>query len=259
LHWGVAGLAISSAFSCVIVFVGYALKLKKCFSALPSDGKEKMSLSLMKPALPYALPNSFQQASMYLVGFLISPLVNNMGVEATASYAVVMRIFNLIASVYQNSSKCVSNYVAQCVGAKEVGKIKKSVFVGLLQNVLFSLPFLLTTILFYKSVCGLFFKADASALTKQYTYDFVRRYLPFIFFNIVCNLFHGFYRGAKANAHLFFMTLFASIVQYVCALSLIPSMGMYGFYLAWVISWIAEAIVNVVLFLLGKWMPKVEA
>ena len=258
LHWGVAGIAIASAFSCITVFFGYLFKLKKCFKALSSEEKAKPRLSLMTPALPYILPNAFQQASMYLVGFLISPLVNGMGVEATASYAVVMRIFNLIATVYQNSSKSVSNYVAQCVGAKELDKIKKSVFVGFLQNILFALPFLLTALLFYKPVCGLFFKADASALTKQYTYDFVRRYLPFIFFNIVCNLFHGFYRGAKANTHLFLMTLFASTVQYLCALSLIPSMGMYGFYSAWVISWIAEAVVNIFLFFLGKWMPKVQ-
>ncbi len=258
LDMGVAGIALASILATSAVHVGYMIKIARCFKELNVEKKILPNVALMKPGLSYGLPNMVQQASMWAVGLLMSPLINGMGVEATASYAVVMQIYNFIAAIFQNSSKTVSNYVAQCVGAKQTHKIKRSVGVGLLQNLAFALPFILICAIFYKPVCGLFFKANASDLSKTYAYDFARIYLPFIVFSIVCNLFHGFYRGAKAMRHLFFVSVFGALVRYVASVILINKMGMDGFYLGWVISWIVEAIVNIGLFSLGKWKPKLQ-
>ena len=258
LHMGVAGIALASILATSVVHVGYMVKIARCFKQLNVEKKIVVNVKLMTPGLSYGLPNMVQQASMWAVGLLISPLINGMGVEATASYAVVMQIYNFLAAIFQNSSKTVTTYVAQCVGTKQPEKIKKSVFVAFLQYMAFTLPFILVCAIFYKPVCGLFFKANASDLSKTYAYNFARIYLPFIVFSIVCNLFHGFYRGAKAMYHLFFVSIFGALVRYVASVILIKSMGMNGFYLGWVISWVVEAIVNIVLFCLGKWQPKLQ-
>ena len=195
---------------------------------------------------------------MYLVGLLVSPLVNGMGVSATASYSVVSHIYNLVANVYQNATRTVSNYSAQCVGSKQYGKIRKGVGVGLLQGFAFGTPFILGCVFFREAVCGIFLKADASALVKEYSYAFCKVYLPFIYFNIVNNLFHALYRGVKAMGHLFFTSLLGAVSRLICSVALIPKMGMEGFYLGWVLSWIIEAVITTVLYFMGKWKPIVE-
>lgn len=232
LDMGVAGIALSTVLSSLIVNSFYLLKIRACFKQLDNDGKRVcLKFSYIKNSIPYALPNMAQQTVMYFVGLLISPLVNGMGIAATASYSVVTHIYNLIANVYQNSSRTVSNYAAQCIGSKQYAKIKKGVGAGLLQGLAFATPFIIVCVFFREAVCGIFLKADASALVKEYSHAFTKIYLPFIYFNIVNNLFHALYRGVKAMGHLFFMTLLGSLARLLCSIFLIPKMGMNGFYL----------------------------
>ena len=254
LGMGVVGIALSTVLSSLVVNVAYFIKIRSCFKKLEhGEEKVKFKLATLKPSFSYAFPNMLQQGVMYLVGLLISPLVNGIGIAATASYAVVLHVYNLIAAVYQNSTRSVNMYTAQCIGSKQYDKIKKGVFAGLLQGFAFATPFIIACCVFHKQICGIFFKADASAETKEYAYSFVKYYLPFIYFNVVNNLFHAFYRGVKAMGHLFAMTFFGSIVRYVLCLICIPPFGMDGFYLGWVISWIAEAIATTFLYFFGKW------
>ena len=260
LDMGVVGIALSTVLSSLIVNILYLLKIRSCFKQLDNDGKRVcLKFLYVKKSIPYALPNMVQQMVMYLVGLLISPLVNGMGVAVTASYSVVMHIYNLIAWVYQNLSRTVSNYTAQCAGSKQYAKIKKGVGIGLLQGLVFTTPFILVCVVFREAVCGIFLKPDASALTKEYSYIFAKIYLPFIYFNIVNNLFHALYRGVKAMGHLFFVTLLGSFTRLLCSWFLIPKMGMEGFFLGWVISWVVEAIVTTGLYFIGKWRPKAES
>lgn len=258
LNMGVTGIALSTLLSSLIVNLLYLLKIRACFKQLGDTQPVRLKFSYMKNSVPYALPNMAQQSVMYLVGLLVSPLVNGMGVSATASYSVVSHIYNLVANVYQNATRTVSNYSAQCVGSKQYGKIKKGVGVGLLQGFAFGTPFILGCVFFREAVCGIFLKADASALVKEYSYAFCKVYLPFIYFNIVNNLFHALYRGVKAMGHLFFTSLLGAVSRLICSVALIPKMGMEGFYLGWVLSWIIEAVVTTVLYFMGKWKPRVE-
>lgn len=259
LDMGVAGIALSTVLSSLIVNLFYILKIRSCFKQLDDGGKRVcLKLSYIKNSMPYALPNMAQQTVMYIVGLLISPLVNGMGIAATASYSVVSHIYNIIASVYQNSARTLNNYAAQCVGSNQHDKIKKGVGAGLLQGLAFATPFILVCVFFREAVCGIFLKADASALTKEYAYSFAKTFLPFIYFNVLNNLFHALYRGVKAMGHLFLVTLFGSAVRLLCSVFFIPKLGMDGFFLGWVISWIAEAVVTTSLYFFGKWKPKAD-
>ena len=258
LNMGVAGIAISTVLSSLIVNLLYFLKIRACFKQLGDTKPVRLKFSYLKNAVPYALPNMAQQAVMYAVSLLTSPLVNGMGISATASYSVVSHIYNFIASVYQNSARTVSTYSAQCVGSKQYEKIKKGVGVGLLQGLAFATPFILGCAVFHEAVCGIFLKSDASALVKEYSYAFCKIYLPLIYFNVLNNLLHALYRGVKAMGHLFWMTLLGSAVKLIFSVAFIEQLGMEGIYLSWVISWLLEAILTTVLFFIGGWKPTVE-
>ena len=259
LGTGVEGLAISSVAAAVVVDILYLFKMRRCFQELGVD-KERVKLRFryIKHALPYALPNMGQQMVMYVSTCCISPFVNGLGPSASASYAVTERVYSLCTSVYQNSARAVSNYTAQSLGAEDCStkNLRKGVWVGLLQGIAFTLPFALVCIFLHEPVCSLFLRADADALTREYSYLFARSYLPFVFINLVNNLLHAFYRGAKASGHLFFTTLIGAVAQVIAVASLVPTLGMEGFFLGRTVSWGAEAVFSVALFFFGFWIPE---
>ena len=257
LKTGVEGLAIASVISAFVVDICYLSKLKRCFKEMGVD-KEKTPLNLqhITRSLSYSLPNTAQQTAMYLSSLAISPFVNAIGPAASASYSVVSKLYNINSAVYGNSARALSNYSAQCVGKKYYKKLKKGIFVGFLQGALFVTPFILTCTIFHKEICSLFFKEGVEPLAKEYAYVFAKNYLPFIYINVICNLFHGLFRGVKATLHLFSSTLIGASARFIASALLIPSMGMNGFYLGWVLSWAIEATFVLILLPIGWWNPE---
>ncbi len=257
LGLGVGSLAFSTLIAALAVDVCYIFKFKRCFRELgiPKE-KTRLSFSYVRDAAAYSLPNMAQQTTMYFAGFLISPLVNGLGADATAGYTISSRIYDIIASVYQNSARALSNFAAQCLGKNEMHKVRRGVRAGVLQGVLFITPFVLACVLFPQEICSLFFDAKTSPLAKTYTARFVTFFLPLIFFQVICNLFHALYRGVKALRFLYLTTCFAAVVRLVASALFIPFFGMNGFFAGWVISWIAEAVLTLIIYFFGWWTPR---
>ena len=240
---GIAGIALSSVFSATMVDIAYILNLKACYIKLGiKKEKIKLSFSAFRHILRYAIPTSLQQTAMYIAAFLMSPIVNGIGAAATAGYTVVLRIYNVNACIYQQSAKTVSNYAAQCVGAKEYKKIRKGLFVGLVQGMVFVMPMILLCSLFAPQVNSLFFPSGYKGEALNYAILFSRVYLPFIAFNVINNLFHSFFRGIAAMRLLIVATVLGSVARILSGLILAEIFGMDGIYIGWAISWIAEAV-----------------
>lgn len=253
---GVKGIAISSVFSALVVDVFYVRKFFRCLKEMGVSKRAPIGPEYIKNSIPFALPNMFQQMVMYFASLGLSPMVNGIGTYASASYSVINQVFNIIASVYQNSSRSLSNYAAQCVGQKKHDQVKKGVWVGLLQGVAFTTPFIVLCAVFHQPVCDLFLKAGAHALTREYAYTFTSAVVPFMYINLVCNLFHGLFRGLKSTGLLFSSTLLGALSRLLFSCLLIPSMGMNGFFLGWVLSWVAEAVFVLIVFFFGRWLPR---
>lgn len=254
LKMGVAGIGISTVLSALIVSVCYIFKFKSCFRQMGvSDEKITFSFSSIKESLGYGIPVMSQQMIMYIAGLVITPAINGIGASATATYAVVLRVYNLSASVYQNSAKSLSNYTAQCMGAKKFKNIKKGVKVGFIQGILFLTPFLILSIVFAKEFCGMFFPANYSGDDLSSAITFTVVFLPFIIFSVVNNLFHAFFRSVKAMKYLVLSTAIGSVTRIIATVALVPNFEMNGVYIGWVISWIIEAVYVVVIYFSGKW------
>lgn len=253
--WGLLGIAFFSVLAGFVSLTGYFFKINKCFKEL-GVGREKIEIRFthIKSAFSYALPNTMQQGLMYFASVFVSPIVNGLGVAASASYSVVTSVQGIAGNVYMNSARCLSNYTAQCIGEENYDKIDRGVFVGLLQSLLYGTPIIVACALFAEPVCGLFLKSDADALTKEYSYLFVRYYLPFSVFHLVCNGFHALFKGGKAPMHLIGGTLVASGSRIGLSYLLLHK-GIKGFYTAWVLSWVLETLFNVVFYYIGLWRP----
>lgn len=240
---GVAGIALSSVFAATVVDISYIFKLKDCYRKLGvKKGKINLSFSAFSHILRYAIPTSLQQTAMYLAAFLMSPIVNGIGASATAGYTVSLRVYHINSCIYEQSSKTVSNYAAQCVGAKEYKKIRKGLFVGLMQAMVFVLPMVLLCGFFATQIVSLFFPSGYKGEALNYAVLFARMYLPFILFNVINNLFHSFFRGIAAMRLLIIATVLGSVARIAASFVLAEMYGMSGIYMGWAISWIAEAV-----------------
>lgn len=254
LHLGVAGIALATVFSALIVDILYLHKFKKCFTELEiSKTKLRWNTGAIKKISHFAIPCTFQQSIMYTANLFISPIINGIGSAASASYTVVLRIYEINACVYQNSAKTVSTYTAQSIGAGEPDNLKKGVAVGFLQGILFLSVPLLICVLLAKPVCSMFFPKGYSGESLDISLVFARYFLPFIIFNVVNNLFHSFYRGIGSSKFLITLTALGSISRTVLTFVLANIYGMNGVFVAWVLSWILEAVVALAIYFSGIW------
>lgn len=250
LDMGVAGLAVSTVTSAAIVTVLYLLKLRTAFRDMPSE-RVKIGFypSMLRATLRYSLPASLQQGVMYLATFFLSPAINVLGPAATTGYAAALRIYNISAPCYQNSSKAVANYVSQSIGAGKTENIPRGLRVGLLQGALLLLPFALGTVIFAKPLASLFFESGYTGEAFAYAVHFSRVYMPLVYLNMLNNLAHSFFRGMGSMLELFVCTLSGSASRLIATVVLAPMLGMEGVFIAWAISWAAEALLCVVLYL----------
>lgn len=251
LKLGVAGISLSSVLTALVVDVCFVFKLKSYFIRLGVVNERfKLSVAPFRHTLRFTLPTSLQQTAMYISAFAISPIVNGIGSAATASYTVIMRIYDINAGIYQNSSKTLGNYVAQCVGAGKYNKIRKSLFVGLVQAILLTLPVVLLCIIYAKPVNAFFFPKGYAGEALDYAVLFSRIYLPFILFNLINNLFHSFFRGVAAMRLLIIATVLGSVFRIAASLIFSYFLAMDGVYIGWVVSWIAEAVFMFAVYIL---------
>ena len=258
LDMGIAGLAVSTVISSVIVDIFYSVKLKKCFKTMRCNShKSILSKRVIKDTLHYSLPTMIQQSIMYFSSMILSPIVNGIGSAATASYTVILRVYDINAAIYQNSAKTIGNHTAQCYGAKKYKRIRKGFLVGVLQNILFVLPTLLACILFPHQVCGLFFSDDASQTAIAYSVNFLKYFMPLLLINVIGNALHNFFRGIDQMKALIISTLSGTVTRIISTIILVKFFGIYGFFIGWVFFWIADTILGLSFYFFGKWRKKI--
>lgn len=254
---GVEGLAIGTVVGAMVSSVIYIFKLAEVFRKMGVQ-KEKtpFSFGVIRETGKYSVSTMTQQSVMFFAGMILSPMINNIGGAASASYTVTMRIFDINQAIYVSSSKSVGNYTAQCYGAKKYHLLKKGVKVGMIQALVLAVPVILACSLFAGPVTGLFYRADADPLSVKYTREFLRYCLPLLCVNVFANLFHNFFRGIGRMKALLIMTFAGSAARILISWLLIGPFGIYGYYVGWVMAWVFDAAVGAGLYFFGSWRKK---
>ena len=254
LELGVKGIAMSTVLAVLIVRICYIFKMKKCFRQLGvADSKVEFGFGLFKNSFSYGGASMLQQMIMYAASVMVSPTINALGAAATAGYSVANQINTTNAQLYQSASKCVSNYIAQAIGVGKGENIKKGVKVGFIQGIMFLTPLLLICVFFARGVNGIFFSESGDKEAFDIAMIFSKVYLPFLYINVINNLFHALFRGIGASALLGLSTAIGAVSRVLLSIILPCKMGMHGIYLAWVLSWVIEAVFSTYIYFSGKW------
>lgn len=259
LDMGVAGLAVSTVFSSFAVSVFYFIKLRKCFRQLRcSNHKVMLSRRVIKETFHFSLPTMVQQSIMYFSSMILSPIVNGIGSDATSSYTVILRVYDINASIYQNAAKSIGSHTAQCYGAKKYKRLKKGFFVGVLQNILFTLPVLLVCVCFPQQICGIFFGADASKTAIEYSVAFLKYFMPFLILNVLANAYHNFFRAMDRMKALLIATLAGTVARIIFSVIFERFLGYYGIFIGWAMFWLADAAFGFAFYYFGKWRKELR-
>ncbi|MCQ2387198.1 MAG: hypothetical protein MJ066_01975 [Clostridia bacterium] len=255
LNLGVLGIAISSVLSSAVSDVICLITFIKCFSKFNIDKTCDNKINL-KEFILYCIPSTIQQMSMYLLELPLSSLINAISIPAIAAFSLSIRIYDMSAVILQNSNVSIGNYSAQCYGKGEIEKVKKGLIVGIIQSIILVLPVYLTCIIFPNFVANIFLKKGDGIETITYLVSYTRCYFPFMILYVFNNAFHNIYRAMKKTGLLIFSTLFTSVIRLILSIIFVKSMGLYGIYLALVLYWIIEFIIDLIVFLTGIWKPK---
>ena len=256
LKMGITGLAVTTVTASAIALVCYVVKLYLCFKEMGVlKERVKPEFGYIKDAFSCSSAVMLQQMIMYFASTGISPFINGIGSYASAAYTVILKIYDLNSTIYQNSAKVLSNYTAQCMGAEKYKNIARAVKIALIQGIAFTAPTLLICIFFAPSVTSLFFPKGDTGTAFSYAVSFSRLCLPFILFNLINNLFHAFFRGVKALKFLIICTAFGSVIRMATSIICIWKFGIYGLFLGWIVSWLAECILAFLIYHSKKWQP----
>lgn len=257
LKMGVLGLVLASVISASVVDLCYYLRLLQIFRQMDVlHLRVGYDPAVLHKSVSYATPTSLQQITMYFSSAAVFPYINAIGASATAAYTVVIKIFDINACMYQGASMTVSNYTAQCVGGHKYHQLGKGLAVGAVLAAFCLIPLLILCALFPRQISLFFFDKGVNEDALGYAVLFMRYYLPFLVFNMINNLLHAFYRGVRATGLLILVTFIGAASRILGTLLLAPAGGMQGIYGAWVISWVAEAAITLILYFIGKWKPK---
>lgn len=259
LDMGIAGLAVSTVISSAVVILFYCIKLKKCFKTMHCNKHKSMvNQRVIKETLHYSLPTMVQQSVMYFSSMILSPIVNGIGSDATSSYTVILRVYDVNASIYQNSAKTIGSHTAQCYGAKKFERIKKGFYVGVLQNIIFLLPVLFICIFFPNQMCGLFFDDKASKVAVDYSVAFLKYFMPFIILNVLANAYHNFFRAIDRMKALLIATIAGSAARIIFSVIFVRFFGYYGIFIGWVMFWVFDAAFGLLFYRFGSWRKEIK-
>ena len=255
---GIAHSALSTLISITVVTLFYFIIFIRLFKNMGITFKGfKFNFDDLKKSFDYGAPSMFQQMTMTSCTALVSPLTNTCSTAALSGYSIANKSQTLILTIYQNSSKANTNFIAQAMGAKKIDKIKQGIKIGIAQGLAFFSVTLLLFVVFAKQFTGLFLDSVKDAESFKVSVNIIRFLLPFIFFNVFNNLFHGIFRAVGSGKLMFISTLIYAISYVIYAyilFAVLPyEIRIYGVHMALSGAYITEVMFATFIFVTGKW------
>ena len=238
-HMGVAGAAIatvvSQALSAVCITVYFFAKAKYI---CPKNKHMHFNKSIMKKVIDNSSLTAIQQSIMNFGILMVQGLVNSFGFNASAAFAVVVKIDAFAYMPAQDFGNAFATFVAQNHGAKLHDRIKKGCVAALKISSAFCVAASVIVFAFSKQLMLLFIqpqKTDIINIGIEYLHIVGISYIGIgILF-----LLYGLYRGLEKSQMSIVLTVISlgSRVALAYLLSSISAIGMVGIWYAVPIGW----------------------
>lgn len=233
-HWGVAGAAWATVLSQCLSFLLAALYVGKespLFQlGLGRLGIHREKLSLM---LRLGFPSAVQMTLVGLSWLTMTFLINRYGVEASAASGIATKIKDVAQLFTLSMASAASTMVAQCLGAEEFERARKSVHVAMGITVAVAAVFVLVVELAAPFLVGLF---HPDPLTAQYAVLNLRIEIGSLVFYASFMVYNALAMGAGHTTFALLSSIANSIVaRLILAFLLDHYLGLAGIY--WACFW----------------------
>lgn len=256
LHWGVAGVAwatfIAQGISSILALVALLFEMKK----IKTEKKSPLfSSSSMKKILVLAVPSILQQSFVSVGGLLIQGLVNSFDSPSIiAGYGVAIQLNTFAITVFNTSANAVSNYTAQNLGNGSFERVREGFRSALKIGIVIVLPFV-AAYTFAGSLLVSSFMDSPTQNAVETGKEFLLIVSPFYFVVMIKLAADGIMRGASAVKFFVTSTFSDLLLRVVLAYVLSPYFGAVGIWLSWPIGWVLSAILAIVFYFKGYWIP----
>ena len=251
---GVAGVAwatfLCQGISCILAMAVVFRRLAKI------EGKEKAPIfdaQILKQIIIIAVPSTLQQSFISLGNIAIQSIINGFGAPVMAGYSAAVKLNNLVITSFTTLGNGISNYTAQNLGAKKLGRVRQGFGVGVKLVWALSLPLFLLYFFGGNIVLKLFL--DAPTQTALHTGIMYLRILSPFYFVVSAKLVaDGILRGASLMKNFMIATFTDLILRVVLAFVFSKTaLGATGIWCAWPIGWCVATVLSIRFYLHGPW------
>lgn len=254
LGMGAMGAAVATAAVAAGSALAYACKLRVEFARM--EGKViRASLSEYLPILKLLIPIFLQQMIMHLFAFIVQPTVNSLGKTSIAALAVCVSLCDIVTIGYKQFSKGVSVFIGQSLGCGQPSLVGRGIRITVRQILTITLPLLLLLMLFPR-IAPLVFLADPYGEAAGIVIDYVYCCIPFMLPLAFSNMLHNVFRGVLRPGFNIAGGIALGVARAVLTIGLVPVIGVYGVFVGYSASWMADFLVMLGIYLSKKWKTK---
>lgn len=257
-NMGAMGAAIATVISQAISMILCIIYLKKNdFIFDFSLSSFRINPEQLKLLLKVGIPTSVQNVASGLSFLFLTTLANSLGVTASAAIGAVGKFngFAILPAVAMSSS--ISAMSAQNIGAGEIGRAKKTMYIGMAVAVSISTVIFVLVKMFPTSVLKIFnddpaLLAEGAAYIKYFSLDYIVAPIMFTL--------NGLFIGAGHTTFSLINGILSSVliripVSYLFGMMM--QMGMEGMGIAAPVASGVSLVIGVVYFFSGKWKKMV--
>ncbi len=252
-HMGAAGAAYATVMAQAISVIISLIIIKHKKLPFKFSIKDiKPHKNIVKTELRLGVPIAFQELLVGISFLVITAIVNNINVIASAGVGVAEKVCAFLMLVPSAFSQSMSAFVAQNIGAQKPKRAYRALFCGIITSFIFG------TLMFYISffhgdmLCGIFSeKADVISAGHSYlkAYAIDCMLTPFLF------CFLGFYSGCGKTAFVMMQGIIGAFcvrVPVVYIISRISGVTLFHIGLGTPASTVVQIILCLIMFILIK-------
>ena len=259
LGWGVAGAAWATIIGQAVSFLFSLYFLYRRREAFGFDfRKESFRINRHYAGMIFNLgtPMAIQSGCINLSMMFVNSMVNNVGVVASATFGVGVRIDDIANKISQGIQYAAMPMVSQNIAAREEKRSQRVVYFAWLYSVALTVFFMTLYILFGKQ---LFMMFSDDPLVHEMSNTFIRAIL-WMFPALAFMRGTGAFIQGIGNARMsMILALLDGVIlriglSWLCGIAL--DWGFYGFVLGYGVAAYGNAIPGVIYFLSGTWKKR---
>lgn len=251
---GVAGVAwatfLCQGVSCVLAVAVVARRLRRMECA---QKPPLFSFELLREIAAIAIPSTLQQSFVSVGNIIIQGTINGFGTGVMAGYSAAVKLNNLVITSFTTLGNGISNYTAQNIGAKKLGRVRAGFGAGLKLVWAICLPLTALYLLGGRLLVG-FFLTDPTETALSTGILFLRILSPFYLVISAKLVADGILRGAGRMKQFMVDTFLDLILRVALAVLLArTALGATGIWCAWPIGWVVGTAFAVYFYRTGPW------